>query len=442
MKSCGNGPLGLSRREFIRLTALSGAGFIAGCATNPVTGRSQFMLVSKEKEIAMDQQSSPYQLSADYGRLQDQALNNYIAQTGKAMAKITHRPDMPYSFQGVNATYVNAYAFPGGTIAATRGILLSLENEAELAALLGHELGHVNARHTAQIMSKKMLTTAIIGGAAIYAGTKDPAYGGVAAVVGTVGSSVLLASYSRDNERQADSLGMAYMVKSGYGPDGMVDLMDMLANMSKHKAGITEMLFATHPMSDERYDNAIKEIKSKYRAAKSKPLYRERYLDHTAGLRKIKGAIVELQKGETLMAKEKYTEAESHLKKALKNAPDDYAGLIMMAKCQIIQKKFSAAEGYSSKAKLVYPQEAQAYNLDGISKLQQKKYPAALNSFNAYDKRLPGNPGTLFFKGLSYEGMQRREPAAQNYKRFLNTVNQGEQAQYAYHRLQEWGYIE
>ncbi len=441
MKSYGFDPLGLSRREFIRLSALTGIGLIAGCAKNPVTGRSQLMFVSEEKEIEMDKQSSPYQLSADYGSLQDKELNEYISDVGKTMAQKTHRPQMPYSFQGVNATYVNAYAFPGGTIAATRGILLTMESEAELGALIGHELGHVNARHTAEIMSKRMITTALIGGAAIYAGTKNAAYGGIAAAVGMVGSGVLLASYSRDNERQADSLGMEYMVKSGYGPDGMVDLMDMLAGMSKHKASTTELLFSTHPMSDERYDNAINEARTKYSGAKKNPIYRERYMDNTAELRKIKVAVDEMQKGETLLAKEKYSEAEPHFTKALKIAPNDYAALTMMAKCQMVQEKFTQAERYSTKAKQVFPEEAQAYNLDGISKLQQKKYAAALNDFNAYDKRLPGNPGTLFFKGLSFEGMQNRESAANNYKEFLSVVTEGEQAQYAYQRLKQWGYV-
>ena len=442
MKSSGDYPFGLSRREFIRLTALSGVGLIAGCATNPVTGKSQLMLVSEEKEIEMDRQNSPYQLSADYGSLQDRPLNDYISETGKMMAQKTHRPDMPYSFQGVNATYVNAYAFPGGTIAATRGILLTMESEGELAALLGHELGHVNARHTAEIMSKRMLTTAVIGGAAVYAGTRNAAYGGIAAAVGMVGSGVLLASYSRNNERQADALGMEYMVKSGYNPEGMVDLMDMLAGMSKHKASTTELLFSTHPMSDERYDTAINTAKSQYAADKNKPIHRERYMDNTSRLRKIKPAVLELQKGETLMAQEKFAQAETHIGKALKTAPNDYAGLTMMAKCQIIQKKYVQAERYSSKAKQVFPQEAQAYNLDGISKLQQKKFAAALNGFKAYDQRLPGNPSTLFFKGLSLEGMQRRESAAENYKGFLRVVKEGEQAQYAYKRLQEWGYAQ
>jgi hypothetical protein len=120
----------------------------------PVTGESQFMLMTEAGEIRLDQKHSPHQFSADYGQVQDPALNRYLNQKGKQLAAVTHRPDMPYSFRCVNATYVNAYAFPGGSIATTRGILLELENEAELDALLGHEIAHVNARHTAARMSQ------------------------------------------------------------------------------------------------------------------------------------------------------------------------------------------------------------------------------------------------------------------------------------------------
>ena len=107
---------------------------MSGCATNPVTGKQQLMLLSENQEIQIDKKNSPHQFSSDYGKVQDKALNMYINSTGKKMAARTHRTNMPYSFRAVNATYVNAYAFPGGSIAVTRGILLSLDNEAELAA--------------------------------------------------------------------------------------------------------------------------------------------------------------------------------------------------------------------------------------------------------------------------------------------------------------------
>jgi predicted Zn-dependent protease len=249
---------GISRREFLWLTALSSAGFLTGCAINPVTGRSQLMFVSEDKEIAIDRENSPHQFSSDYGPVQDPELNKYIDDAGKTIAGHTHRPHMPYSFRAVNATYVNAYAFPGGSIACTRGILLEIENEAELAGLLGHELGHVNARHTAQQMSKGTITSLILTGVGAYAEQQGSGLGDLATGLGNIAAGALLAKYSRDNEREADSLGMRYMVQSNYSPEGMVGLMDILRSMSKEKPNAIEMMFATHPMSDERYQTVVK----------------------------------------------------------------------------------------------------------------------------------------------------------------------------------------
>lgn len=431
----------LTRREFLWLASLSAAGLATGCATNPVTGESQIMLVSEESEIQIDKKNSPHQFSADYGILQDKDLNSYIQQVGNKMVSGTHRPHMPYSFQGVNATYINAYAFPGGSIAATRGILLALDNEAELAALLGHELGHVNARHTARQMSKGVLTQAIIGGVAAYAGTRSSALGEITSTLGMIGAGALLASYSRDNEREADALGMKYMVQSGYGSGGFVGLMDMLKGMSKHKASATELLFSTHPMSEERYQTALELAETRYASAKKKPLYNERYQDHTARLRAIKGAIDEMQKGEKEMAKKKYHDAEGHFKTALKQAPEDYAGLVMMTKCQLEQKKYAEAKRYAKKAKQVYPQEAQAYFLSGGIGIQEKEFESAYNDFKQCGKLLPGNPGTLYLTGYALEGMTRFKSSAEYYYKYLQQVNQGAQAQHAYKRLVEWGYV-
>jgi len=433
----------MSRRHFLWLMALSSGGVIAGCATNPVTGKRQLMMISEDQEIAIDKENSPHQFSADYGALQDKALNGYIDRTGKNMAARTHRPDMQYSFRGVNATYVNAYAFPGGSIACTRGILLSLDNEAQLGALLGHELGHVNARHTAERMSKGILLQAAAAGlgVAVGTGTDSEALGGLAMGLGSIGAGALLAKYSRDDERQADALGMEYMVRSNYNTQGMVGLMDMLRSLSKHKPNAIELMFATHPMSDERYQTAVETATKKYESAKNFPVHRERYMDHTAKLRAMKGAIEEMQNGEKAMAKKDYPTAEGHFRKALKEVPEDYAGLCMMAKCLLAQKKDKEARRYAERAKQVYPEEAQAHHLSGITKLAKKDFGRAYEDFSSYEKLLPGNPNTIFLEGYSLEGMGRRKDAATEYHRYLTIVSQGDQAQYAYGRLVEWGYI-
>ena len=112
----------IGRRDFLKIGSLSVLAFITGCAVNPVTGKSQLMLMSEDDEVAIDKKYSPYQFSADYGFMQDKELNNYIQKTGKKLASNTHRKNMPYNFHVVNAVYVNAYAFPGGSIACTRGI--------------------------------------------------------------------------------------------------------------------------------------------------------------------------------------------------------------------------------------------------------------------------------------------------------------------------------
>jgi len=431
----------LTRRQFLRLSALATASLAAGCAVNPVTGRQQLMLVSEDQEIRIDKENSPHQFSVDYGAIQDSRLNAYISQVGGKLAARSHRPQMPYSFRGVNAVYVNAYAFPGGSIAATRGILLALENEAELAALLGHELGHVNARHTAAQMSTGMLGNAFLAGATAYIGQRKPLVGDLTEKLGMLGAGLLLASYSRDNEREADALGMEYMVRAGYNPQGMIGLMAILQSLSRHQPNVIELMFSTHPMSDERYRDAEERARTTYRSASGLPLSKERYLDETARLRAMKDAIKALQDGEEAMGKKEYETARTLFQKALKQTPADYAGLVMMAKCQLAMENYPEASRYAELARQAYPQEAQSYHLQGIAKILQKQYDAAYQSFAASERLLPGNPNTAFFKGLSLEGMQRRSEAAQEYRRYLGNISQGDQARHAYGRLIDWGYI-
>jgi predicted Zn-dependent protease len=430
----------VTRRDFLRIASLSAAGFVVGCAIDPVTGKQTLMLVSEDQEIQIDRRNSPHQFSADNGVVQDKALNDYVSQVGGKMVAKTHRTQMPYSFRVVNATYVNAYAFPGGSIACTRGIMLSLDNEAELAGLLGHELGHVNARHTAEQMSKGTLTQAVVGGLSALAGSQGAVYGQMASQLGMVGAGALLASYSRDNEREADSLGMEYMVRSGYNPQGMVGLMDVLREMSKSNPSAIELMFATHPMSEERYQTAKQAASTEYLSAQDLPLYKERYMDNTARLRSQKGAIEELQKGETEMRKKRLGNAQAHFQEALKLAPNDYAALVMMSTSLLVQEKYGEGITYAEQAQQVYPEEAKAYHLSGFGKLQTRDFDGAYQEFATYDQILPQNPSTTFYKGYALEGMDRRERAAQEYYRYLQSVSSGDKAKYAYGRLQEWGY--
>jgi thioredoxin-like negative regulator of GroEL len=194
-------------------------------------------------------------------------------------------------------------------------------------------------------------------------------------------------------------------------------------------------------MSSERLETARKMANGKYLAAREYSLYRERFMDNTASLRAIKPAVTELQTAEKLLGKKEYGDAEGHIATALKQMPNDYAGLMLMSKCMVAQERYSDAQPYAEQARKSYPSEAQAMQLDGLLSLKTKKYAEAFNNFDAYEKALPGNPYTAFYKGYSQEGMGHTREAAQEYVRFLKQVNEGDQAKYAYYKLVEWGYV-
>jgi len=165
-------------------------------------------------------------------------------------------------------------------------------------------------------------------------------------------------------------------------------------------------------------------------------------MDKIAGLRAIRGAVENIQQGDEAMAKKRYDQAADRYGRALREAPEDYAGLIQMAKCQFVQERFGEARRYADAAKRAYPGEAQALQVGGMVRLKLQDYPGALQDFQAYEQNLPGNPGIKFFQGYAYEKMGRRPNAAEAYKAFLQAVQQGPQARHAHQRLVEWGYVQ
>jgi beta-barrel assembly-enhancing protease len=415
-------PAPLSRRDFVAIACASAGGLLlAGCAKNPVTGKSQLMLVGEGQEVALDREQSPHQFSEDFGAVAEPRVNQYVQQVGRTLGARSHRPNVPYSFRVVEASHVNAYAFPGGSIACTRGLLLSLDNEAQLAALLGHEVGHVNARHTAARMSQGLLLQVAVAGATIAVAQKDERYAPLAGTVGALGSGALLAKYSRDDERQADSLGLDYMVRCGYNPEGMAGLMRVLVGGGDRDPSKLEMMFASHPMSKERLDTAQRAIAERYPNLGSSPVFRERFMDETAALRPFKPAVEEIQKGDKALGGGKPETATPHYAAALKAVPDDYEALVKMSRCLLLQKQMKEAKVYAERAKAVKPGEAQALAALGLAAFQLKDFAASHEEFDAYQKLLPGNPGMYFLDAFSLDNLGRRQEAAILYRRYLDT---------------------
>lgn len=430
----------VTRREALWLLgAACAGGSVSGCATSPVTGDSILVGMSEADEKAIDVRVSPHQFSRDLGAVQDPAINRYVAEVGSRLDDSVHRPGMPYSYRALNANYVNAYTFPGGAMGVTRGIMVELNDEAELAGLLGHELGHVNARHVAQQQGRSMLAQAAVIGLNVAA--RDSNWGSVIAYGSEIGASALLSGYSRDDEREADALGQEYMVRAGYPAAGMVRLQQLLVDQQKEEPGIVQTMFSTHPMSRERRDTARQMAETKYAASKSRDPQRERFMDSTASLRQIKPTIDDLKLGEMAMAKKDYRSAEARFESAMKRTPQDYAANVRMAQCLQATGRSRQALDYADSARRIYPQEAQAQKVAGVLALELRDPGTALQRLDQYDRLLPGDPGITFLKGVSYEGTGNRRAAAQHYNAYLRQSQQGDAAQYAYSRLKGWGYV-
>lgn len=222
---------------------------IPSCAINPVTGKKQIMFMSEEQEMALGAQYDPSVVST-FGVYEDEALLNFVVDKGTEMGKISHRPDLQYHFKILDSPVVNAFAVPGGYIYLTRGILAQFNNEAELIGVLGHEMGHINARHSASQQTKQQLTSIALAAGAMLAPEKFAQFGDYA----MQGMQLLFLKYSRDNEREADRLGVEYSSKIKYDSNKMADFFNVLNKMqmgSSH-AGVPTVM-STHPDPGDRF---------------------------------------------------------------------------------------------------------------------------------------------------------------------------------------------
>lgn len=230
-------------RMIIGLLPVLGA--VAACAVNPATGRREFSLVSEGQEIAMGQQGAE-SVEQSIGLYPDPELQTYVMDVGMRMAALSERPQLPWRFGVVEDAAINAFALPGGPIYFTRGILTHMNSEAEMASVMGHEIGHVTARHSAQQISRASAFQLGLGLGSAFSNTVA-AFSGLA----SDGLGVLLLKYGRDAETQADELGFRYMTASGYDPRAMKDMFAMLGRVSEG-AGRLPTWLSTHPTPDDR----------------------------------------------------------------------------------------------------------------------------------------------------------------------------------------------
>lgn len=289
-------------RVLIRVGCVAGvvaAAWAAGCSTNKTTGRSQFAMLSPEEEKAIGQSEGPKLTQEFGGESPNPQLRAYITEVGMKLKDQTEEdgPQRVWVFTLLNSDVINAFALPGERVFMSQGLADQMTNEAQLAGVLGHEIGHVMARHTSERMGHATGANILAGAASVIAGAtiKDPTLAGAVPQIVGAGGQVVTLKFSRDQESEADSLGMRYMTKAFYNPRGQLQVMEILKRESGSSGGSTEML-ATHPLPETRIERVQKELDTLYAFTQSGPeaskyqffpeRFKERYLNIRAAERK------------------------------------------------------------------------------------------------------------------------------------------------------------
>jgi beta-barrel assembly-enhancing protease len=327
-------------------------GLLTACAVNPVTGRNELSLVSETQERQIGaEQYGPSQQSQGGQYEVDAELTAYVSQVGQRLAAVSDRK-LDYEFVVLNNGVPNAWALPGGKIAVNRGLLYELTSEAELAAVLGHEITHAAARHGAQAMTKGTLLQGALAVGAIAVGTSDyRQYGDYILGGAQLGAQLITQSNGRDAEREADYYGIQYMVRAGYDPQAAISLQQTFVRLSAgQKSSWMEGMFASHPPSQERVQNNQKLV------AELMPTLAGRDLE--VGEQRYQQAMAKLQK--TKPAYDLFDEAE----KAVKD--DD----------------LEIALGNVDEAIKMVPNEARFHGLKGDLMVYQHRYRDAVKSYD------------------------------------------------------------
>ena len=384
---------------------------LSGCAVNPVTGDRDLILVSGKQELAMGVQNYvPMQQSQGGTYDVDQELNRYVAEVGQKVATASG-VDLPYEFTVLNNSVPNAWALPAGKIAINRGLLTEMQSEAELAAVLGHEVVHAAARHSAQQMSKGMLLQGLV--VATSVATSDSGYGDMAVGGAAVAAQLVSMKYGRDAELESDKYGMRYMSKAGYDPAGAVTLQETFVRLSEGRnQDWLSGLFASHPPSQERVDANRKRLKS---LPKGGIMGVDRYKAAMAKTMRLKPAYEAYDEGRKALGENNTDEALTFANQALGLFPDEAHFHALRGDVRLMDKQYDMAVTNFSRA-IARRDSFFYYHLQrGIAQHEQGQDDAAVADLERSLELLPTAPAH-FVLGEIKEERGATSEAVEHYK--------------------------
>ena len=247
------------------------------CSTNPATGRSQLITMSEEQEVAVGAKGAPEFLEGNGGEVPSPELRQYVRAIGLKLAQSSERPGLPWEFYVLDSDQINAFALPGGKVFMSRGLLARMDNEAQLAGVLGHEVGHVTAKHIPEQMGQRVAVgvLAVAVGIGTAVATDEEWLGAIGGAAAGGAGMLYLLKFGRSQELEADALGVRYMAGNGYSPAGQLQVMEILNEASKGGSG--PEILSTHPLPETRIQRLDQLIKEQYALADRQP---DRYAFH------------------------------------------------------------------------------------------------------------------------------------------------------------------
>ena len=384
-----------------------------GCVVNPVTGEKQISLMSPEQEIAQGAQNYvPSQQSQGGQYVVDPGLTAYVQQVGKKLAAVSDRPNLPYEFVVLNNDVPNAWAMPGGKLAINRGLLTYLEDEAQLAAVLGHEIVHAAARHGAQQQTQNTMMGIGVLLAGVAVAQKKPEYGVLAVGALGVGANAWQSKFSREHELQSDEVGMKYMAAAGYDAQAAVELQEIFVKLSEGKnAGFIEGLFASHPPSQERVSRNRQNAAKYPGGVRNKATFQRAM----AQLTKDAPAYASYQKAQKLASNKQYIDAMPYVEKATQLQPKENLFWEMKGQLLLQQNKQQEAVAALDRAVQANPQYFKSYVYRGMAYNQLKKNDLAEKDLLTSQRYLPTQIAS-YYLGEVYMAKGDRNKAAQYYQ--------------------------
>lgn len=443
-----------------------------GCATNPVTGQTQLMLVSEEQELAMGKKLYPNALwggEGSGGEFKDSGLKAYLKSIVVKIHGVSHRPNLPVDFAIQNSSVPNAWAIPGNVV-ITRGLLAGLSNEAEFAFVMGHEMGHVAARHSASQMSYSMLGEVLLKGTGAALG--GTGYSDAVLSAGSIGASLALLKFSRSDELEADRLGVLYMSRLGYDTRNALNAHRNLEKISQEYArsvgqersesSFFDELLSTHPRTRIRVDEIQTLINQTPRGViTGDGSGKQRFQSMTANLRRVNNIYLNYyDKAARALNKNNLQDATSFISQAIsmdQQQPPFYTlyGFIMLKKqnddearryflralsidgnyqpalrglgaVHYMENNYDESMKYLKRGLIIFPEDVLSHYFLGMNYYKTASYRNAINHLNIFVQAQPKHPRVYAILGQCYEGINDFSSAYNAYTAQLRVDSKSE----------------